>query len=273
MVGPTAQIASLTCYLNAVRRGLRTTRFFPTNSTCQFCEFVHFIRQKRTWFSAALRNTAATPDEWFNEMVSSNCIRACLVHDSIDAPQISDRMSAGLVGGGGRWLLCVERQRFWECWEATWELGNRNATDRRIWRVYYKMVAQPATINLVATTVDELTKQLMNTLSEIGAFARKHALKGFADCFDKALQCLITEDPSAFGYHQDLAPPQLLPLPAARLLASCQVAWVFGGMGSWNDLGFGGDDQNLYDELSGSLYDLLNQSICASVNETAVLAR
>ena len=41
-------------------------------------------------------------------------------------------------------------------------------------------------------------------------------------------------------------------------------------MGSWNDLGFAADDQDLYEKLSIRLYDLINRSICVGVNETAV---
>jgi hypothetical protein len=47
------------------------------------------------------------------------------------------------------------------------------------------------------------------------------------------------------------------------------MAWVFGGMGSWNDQGFDGDDDRIYRELSDHLYDLLNQGICAAANSSA----
>ena len=50
--------------------------------------------------------------------------------------------------------------------------------------------------------------------------------------------------------------PPMAPLPAAQLLGAAQSAWVFGGMGSWNDLGFEGEDQALYDRLSEELYRL-----------------
>ncbi len=44
---------------------------------------------------------------------------------------------------------------------------------------------------------------------------------------------------------------------------------VFGGMGSWNDIGFEGDDQVLYDRLSEDLYRLLNVAIVAAANASA----
>jgi hypothetical protein len=54
-----------------------------------------------------------------------------------------------------------------------------------------------------------------------------------------------------------------------NLLASAQAAWVFGGMGSWNDLGFDGNDQQEYTALSDELFLLLNQAIGATVNTTS----
>jgi hypothetical protein len=60
-----------------------------------------------------------------------------------------------------------------------------------------------------------------------------------------------------------------MPLEAKQLLASAQAAWVFGGMGSWNDLGFDGNDQQEYTALSDELFLLLNQAIGATVNTTS----
>ena len=61
-----------------------------------------------------------------------------------------------------------------------------------------------------------------------------------------------------------------MPLEAKQLLGAVLAAWVFGGMGSWNDLGlFDGNDQQEYTELSDELFVLLNQAISVAVNATA----
>ena len=67
-------------------------------------------------------------------------------------------------------------------------------------------------------------------------------------------------------YHGDIAPKGLLPKSAYQLLTAAQAAWVFGGMGSWNDLGFQGQDQQTYDKLSEELYQLLNAAIVQATN-------
>jgi hypothetical protein len=93
--------------------------------------------------------------------------------------------------------------------------------------------------------------------------------KFFAGAFRNASGKLSSADPLAGTYHSDLAPTPIMPLEAKQLLASAQAAWVFGGMGSWNDLGFDGNDQQEYTALSDELFLLLNQAIGATVNTTS----
>jgi hypothetical protein len=180
-------------------------------------------------------------------------------------------MSAGFVGGGGRWLLALTSDEGKNFWEASWEVGNQNAADQRIWRVRYGLVAEHANFSIpILRTVDAVCEQLQEALAETLEFADDHRIEGFATRFRKAIQCLSSDDPFAEAYHKDLSPEALLSLPAQRLLAACQVAWVFGGMGSWNDMGFDGAEQNRYDRVSEKLFALLNEGICASANSSVV---
>ena len=272
MDGSTAQIVALTCHLNARRRGIQSPRFFPDNSTCQFCESIRFLRERRKRFFRAREwhVVAQTPDDWLDSMAADGFSRAVLLHRETKDPQLPDRMSAAFVGGGGRWLLSLERNGRADYWEAGWGPGNRKAADRRIWRVQYALVAERATVSPATVVVDGLVVQLTETLQEIEAFARKHGLDRFADSFSTAQTCLSSDDPFTLVYHRDLAPEGALNLAGARLLACSQAAWVFGGMGSWNDLVFDGDDHDMYESLSDGLFDLLNLAICAGANQTAV---
>ncbi len=45
-----------------------------------------------------------------------------------------------------------------------------------------------------------------------------------------------------------------------------QKAWVFGGMGSWNDLWFEGEAQGEYDRVSDRLFQTVNEAIRAAAN-------
>jgi hypothetical protein len=115
----------------------------------------------------------------------------------------------------------------------------------------------------------ELKARLADNLAAIGNFARMRKLEGFAKAFDAGLAQLNAQNPHKGVYHADLAPDRALPLAATQLLGAAQAAWVFGGMGSWNDLWFEGDDQSLYEQLSEELYQLLNAAIVIAANTRA----
>lgn len=59
-----------------------------------------------------------------------------------------------------------------------------------------------------------------------------------------------------------------LPIENNQYLTAAEKAWVFGGMGSWNDMADLGDLDNAeYDRLSLELYREIMYAITFSVNE------
>lgn len=46
-------------------------------------------------------------------------------------------------------------------------------------------------------------------------------------------------------------------------------AWVFGGMGSWDDMGFAGEAQKEYETVSKKLFQTLNEAIAVAASSTA----
>ena len=55
---------------------------------------------------------------------------------------------------------------------------------------------------------------------------------------------------------------------ATSMLKASMSAWVFGGMGSWNDMGFGGATQQEYEKVSEQLFDVLNEAIGVAASST-----
>jgi len=103
-------------------------------------------------------------------------------------------------------------------------------------------------------------------LNEILAFSKKHDCGGFTTCFNRAMETLDSGGAKRHGYHKDLAVTGTVPGVAEALLDSAQSAWVFGGMGSWNDLGFEGVEQQEYDRVSQQLFSALNETIQIAAN-------
>jgi hypothetical protein len=270
MNGPLAQIVALTCYGNASLQGAEVGEFFSKNSTCVFCDRVAFVAVERSFLGKPKeKEVAKTPEAWFTFLRSSGALGVRLSRTPQNIPRISDRMSAGLVGGGGTWsmevLLPNNRSQFWI---ARWEVWNQDAPEQRIWRVTYGRVSERATIQPKAPDLKSTAGALAESLRDIHAFSTEQHLEGFTQCFADALDTLESGGKNLHGYHKDLAPANHLPVPAKSILDACQVAWVFGGMGSWNDMGFDGDDQKNYERVSEQLFRVVNRAISEAANQS-----
>ena len=278
MQGTIAQIVSLTTWGNAFLRGtfgVGDAGFYPNNSAFNFCEYVRFVDLKRQggrWEPTAY---ASDPVAWFERLKQDGVHTLRMLYGSSDANELgknqpADRMLVGFVGGGGRWLVETVKPGGSDYWEANWEVGDRDREDQRIWRVTYGRIAADAPSSPGDSIgPDELMARLTVNLTKIAGFARAHREDGFAGCFESGLARLTSGDPFDGLYQKDLIPRNDVPEIAARLLGASQAAWVFGGMGSWNDLGFDGEDQRLYEQLSEELYRLLNAAIVVAANSSS----
>lgn len=92
-------------------------------------------------------------------------------------------------------------------------------------------------------------------------------LRGFTECFARAIQSL-NESTAIHGYHKDLYCPGSLSRSSEAMLDAAQSAWVFGGMGSWNDMSFDGEKGREYEESSEDLFIAVNDAICVAANES-----
>jgi hypothetical protein len=152
-------------------------------------------------------------------------------------------------------------------WMARWEVWNQNAPNRRIWRVTYGLVTHRRELLTDHPGRSDVANALKAALVRILAFSEAHDCSGSAVHFRRALESLERER-TGHGYHQDLFVPGTLSSLSKGMLDAAQSAWVFGGMGSWNDLGFDGADAEEYESVSEQLFCALNDAICAAANET-----
>jgi len=266
MQGPMAQLLAVAIHGNASLQGRDVSAFFPTNSTCKFCEFVNFVHLepvKTSWREAPF---AASPQEWFQRLATAGARGFRVGWESRNNPSLSDRMSAGFVGGGGRWLIEVDFPSGCEVWEARWTLGNEKEPNSRIWRVSYCRLARDEVSRAEAEPVDSFREPIRGLLRQIAQFARAQELEGFAESFERGLECLESSAPLTLVFHTDMAPSAFLSSSAEQLLAAAQAAWVFGAMGSWNDVSFDPKDQQEYENLSEELYHSLNRAAIAAAN-------
>lgn len=276
MNGPIAQLVALALHGNAYLSGVTANDFLGHNSSAQFCESVRFVRVEKLWFGMgkpAEVQVADSPDAWFAYLKQQHVEQLSVRWQKGTDAEVPDRMLAGFVGGGGTWVLVV---RFaggrYERWLARWDIGDKDRKDRRIWRVTYGCVlVNKEPPSSLAASSTEAKAQLKTALIDIHGFSAKHECGGFTQCFERGLKWLEHE-PGMEGYHRDLYPGREI-ASVSDLLFACQHGWVFGGMGSWNDMGFDGADGQEYNRVSEQLYRAIITAIPVAVDEYTAAIR
>jgi hypothetical protein len=265
--GPIAQAIGLTLFGNAFLQNHPPSDFWPNASVFAFCKSVTFVTLSGPANAPIEAPMAPDPAAWFAALRDGGVTALRLHHNPSDSEKYSDRMTVGFVGGGGRWLIEALRGTSCDHWEARWRVKDRNDPERRIWEVAYGRLAVNRPAN-VTKTIDPsvLREDLATALAEITTFAQKHALASFIDAFEDGRSRLQAESPFEGLHHADFDRCRSLPLVGKQLLGAAEAAWVFGGMGSWNDMSFEGEDEATYNTLSDRLFSLLMAAIVAGAN-------
>ena len=272
MQGAIAQIVALTIHGNAFLQHFQNSQgldFQARNSTFKFCEWVRFTDLVSGASNFEERAYTADVHEWFEGLKKDGVCGVKMNYGASAASRVPDRMLVGFVGGGGKWSIETRRSSSSDFWKSRWQLGNRDRKDKRIWRVsYVRFLSRRPSTQAQPEDLEQLRSELEQCLERITQFSRSQNLEWFTRAFESGIVKLESPDPLADIYHADIAPPGFLSLVASQLLGSAQAAWVFGGMGSWNDQGFEGQTQARYEQLSEELYQLLNRVIVAAANSS-----
>ncbi|QMU74583.1 hypothetical protein GXW83_01070 [Streptacidiphilus sp. PB12-B1b] len=174
-------------------------------------------------------------------------------------------IAAAFAGGMQAGLLTTGR-RGSELWRASWEAGDPAAADHRVWDIHYRCDEVTLTPDDFRIPVADASSTLDSALEAAVEFSQVHGLRPWDSVFVKA-RALLGADTFEDVYHQDLFPEGRFDLASRRLAAAAQSAWVFGGMGSWNDLGFADAETHTeYERLSRELFSAVTQSCLAAAN-------
>jgi len=266
-----AQIISLTSYGNEfINTGELPINYFLNNNIFQFCNLVDFRDFKKSFLSTKMKEivSASNPLEWFILLKNEGCTKLRLYYrPSTDRTYGPEYNLAGLAGGAGTWLIETIHSNYSYFWQKKWQVTKRDATDRKIWSVNYsRILEKQKTIN-GQLDINQIRVHFENTIKELIDFCSKQNLKIWLETFDKAYKILSSETPNKEYYNQEWIVTKNYSLTAQQLLFAADTAWVFGGMGWWNDMGF--KDKLINDkylQLSDDLYEMLLQSIVGATN-------
>ncbi len=270
MTGPVDQSISLISFGNDFLQSGELFKFYPENLAFQFCNNVLFSEEQlqNQTGNPNKKLYAANPVEWLQQLKKNNCKKLRLYYAPSEKQTLAkDFQSAAFVGGGGTWMIETIFENTSDFWSNNWKVTNKNDPDRKIWTVYYiRSEMQTTIINLQFDPV-EIKGKLHAALHDIKTFALSQKLDFWADWFERAIRTLDAQNPEALFHRRDMLVQKNHPLIARQLLYGAGNAFVFGGMGSWNDIGFKEEGiRKEYDRLSSNLYDRMNQAIICGIN-------
>jgi hypothetical protein len=267
MQGPIAQSLALTICGNARIQGANP--WAPDAKLFQFVEFVHFVDLEPAGEKLREQLFAASWTEWYDALLAAGATGFRVRTEARNNPMAPDRMLAGFAGGGPRWLIETVSATGADVWESRWAVGDRNAPDRRIWRVTYGRIARGRAVEAApASDLGAVAGRMREVLLAVRAFADGQPyLQGFSESFSRAIADLDGGAPGPADL--PFGPDGFLSPLARGMLRACGSAWVFGGMGSWNDIGFDTPaEQARYDEVSQALFQVINEAMAAAANST-----
>jgi hypothetical protein len=266
MQAPIAQAVALTVAGNRFLRGDAPIDFWPDASVFRYCKRVHFVTLSGPDQAPVADAYAEDPLAWMKKIQSEGRTGLRLLYVSSQGTQ-RDRELVGFAGGGGRRLIAAIKDDRADLWEARWAVGDQKDPAQQIWIVTYGRVATGFDVaGEPQRSLAEIRAELATSLAEIAKFAEAHQLENFAASFRLATGRLASVTPLTGGWFATLDEKDGLDLAARQLLGAAEAAWVFGAMGSWNDLVFKGETGETYNDLSNRLFALVNETTVTATN-------
>jgi hypothetical protein len=264
MSGSLAQLIALISFGNAFLMMHNVKDLGLENSTFKYCNSVTFFGAKNGGNQVVV---AKNIQGWFAYLKENKCKKMKLFYKpSGENKIVTERETTGFIDGGGVWMIEAVYSTYSDYWIADEQVTNEHSKDNRIWSVKYTLALSHQLPSRPTVSLNEANANLTLSLNKIAAFASKHKLSYWTKVFEKAKQNLVSAHPTV-DYYKDFIIEKNHPLPSQQVLFSASRAWVFGGMGSWNDMAFDEASVNeTYNKLSDSLYHSVIQATLVGIN-------
>jgi hypothetical protein len=251
---------------NAALAGRDVSGFYPNDPIFRYSASLDFMTPRD---GGALKHIAHGAADWFEKLKKRRCRGLRLHNAPMQQNQklghIDDRLLVGMVGGGPRWLIESVYGDHSELWEGFDRVGDKDAPGKKIWLSAYILIGEAASAESIDTNIKGASIDLRDGLLNIEPVARSIPGTGFADIFVAARETLEGKDlpyPLEFLRFANMKPE------AERLLKAAGRAWVFGAMGSWNDVGVDAAMKPRYESASKTLFDALARAVLVSATST-----
>ena len=262
MNGELAQIIGLVAHGNYYLNGGAVD--FSSNSTFQFVSEVKFVRY-RSIIHKEGTEVARSVQDWFAFLRSIKVSRLWNIEFNWDQQDLAEHIAVSFSGGVPR-AIQADLPRGYELWYPRWSTGGNDK--QKPWFIEYRGLQFSHSHAISVQNLELVKLKLEAAISKAQEFALRPGIDmgNFADCFTSALRMLGSTQPVG-AYHPDMLPPEGYNLAARQVLASATRAYVFGGMGSWNDMGFSDPGVNQkYEEITKELFEAVKIAILMTSN-------
>jgi hypothetical protein len=239
---------------------------FPESTVFRFTNSVEFRR--RTSRLAVLSEEvlvghACAP--WYADLRNRDAtvVRLCRSRLTPRNRILPSHIEAGFSGGLDVGILVRFSDRRRELWTGHWDVSEPNHPGQRIWRVRFSGVGTSARVQEGPEVLSAARRLEAALEASVSLVAGRRHFDYWENTFRHAKECLSSPAP-VIPFHPDLLPSAGYSLDARRLLAAAASAWVFGGMGSWNDVNLVDDAD--YKSITKELFEAVMQAVVAATN-------
>lgn len=262
MNGEMAQIIALVAHGNVFLRGGKVD--LSANSTFQFVSEVKFARYKSNQDHQGVE-VASSVSDWFAFLRSSKAARLWNIAFAWQRQDLPEHVAAGFSGGVPT-AIQADLPDGYELWYPLWQTGSQDK--HKPWLVEYRGLMFPYSHALPVQKMSVVKNRLRQAISQADKFAKHPDSQAgiWVNFFEKSLAILDSPSP-AEPFHMDMLPTTGFSLEARQVLAAAAQSYVFGGMGSWNDMGFEKPDiQEEYGRITKELYEAVKYATVMASN-------
>jgi len=183
-------------------------------------------------------------DDWFRELKKRNLVDIKFITQDVLDDIPGKTAFANTVG----MILITFYSDKTTYWSVKWMFDDKI----RKWDIIYTEHECIAPVD-EGLVLESRREDFLRALEDIKAYADRHKIDNFANCFQRAIDSLKTK-------HTD----NIMPEENTQLFNASYHAWVFGGMGSWNDLPSNDEE---YPLVTSRLYSEIVYALMYAVNE------
>jgi hypothetical protein len=257
-----AQTVALVSYGNLYLQG-RNNEFDFDKLVTEHCYKHDFMDPPIEGIAGSTKVLASDTDKWFKFLKDHGAKKIKLFYRKSEQIDLPDHISTAFVGGGSQWIIEVQFETTSSLYLTSWYPSIEFELDTRKTHVV-RFNQEIVHLDDISESVQIAKEKLSKKLRELSEFASKYDYsQHWVENFNSALTSLKEFEPQA---SDGFLPAGIYSKEARQLIQGAFASWVFGGMGSWNDMSFSGTAQTVYESLSEELYNTICDAIVAAVN-------